>query len=167
MSIYNEILANHPDYLEPLCTGFHFDLIGKGTEANQVTRTRIPVFSYFDGRLSCRFNKRQIELGAEKAGAPLTDLQQQAIDYVRELSLRDDLTLNMDFQPGDIQLLNNHCLLHSRQGYTDYPEADRKRLLLRLWLNVPNGRKLAPDFADRLNTGGRGGVTARLDAAPA
>jgi hypothetical protein len=71
----------------------------------------------------------------------------------------------MDFQPGDIQLLNNHCILHSREAYTDHAEAERKRLLLRLWLNVPNGRKLAPEFADRLNTGSRGGVTTRLGVA--
>ena len=164
MTIYNEILTHHPEYLEPLCAGFHFDLVGKGTEANQVSRAKIPVFSFFGERLSCRFNKRQIELGAEKTGTPLTPLQSQAIDYVREVSLRDDLTLHMDFQPGDIQLLNNHCLLHSREGYTDHAEAERKRLLLRLWLNVPNGRKLAPEFADRLNTGGRGGVTTRPGA---
>ncbi len=165
MTIYNEILTHHPEYLEPLCAGFHFDLVGKGTEADQVSRTKIPVFSYFDGRLSCRFNKRQIEPGAEKTGTPLTPLQSQAIEYVREVSLRDDLSLNMDFQPGDIQLLNNHCILHSRDAYTDHAEAERKRLLLRLWLNVPNGRKLAPEFADRLNTGSRGGVTTRLGVA--
>ena len=165
MTIYNEILTRHPEYLEPLCTGFHFDLVGKGTEANQVSRAKIPVFSHFDGRLSCRFNKRQIELGAEKTGTPLTPLQSRAIDYVREVSLRDDLSLKMDFRPGDIQLLNNHCILHSREAYTDHAGAERMRLLLRLWLNVPNGRKLAPEFADRLNTGSRGGVTTRLGVA--
>lgn len=162
MAIYNEILATHPEFIEPLATGFHFDLIGKGTKAVEVSNNRIPVYSYFQGLLSCRFNKQQIELGAQKAGVPLTPLQQAAIDYVRELSVREDFLLPMDFQPGDLQLLNNHVTLHSRTGYEDYEEADRKRFLLRLWLNIPNGRPLAPEFADRLNSGGRGGVTKRL-----
>jgi hypothetical protein len=162
MAIYNEILATHPEYIAPLTDGFHFDLIGKGRTAQEISNSRIPVFSYFEGILSCRFNKRQIELGAEKSGIPLTKLQQDAIDCVRALSVREDFLLHMDFQPGDIQLLNNHMTLHSRTGYEDHEEAAKKRFLLRLWLNIPNGRPLAPAFADRLNSGGRGGVTKRL-----
>lgn len=161
MSIYNEVLANHPEFIEPLSVGFNFDLIGKGTKAIETTNSKVPVYSYYQGMLSCRFNKQQIELGAGKCGTPLTKLQQDAIDYVRELSVRDDLLLPIDFQPGDIQLLNNHNTLHARTSYEDHPDPDRKRFLFRLWLNIPNGRPLAPEFADRLNTGGRGGVTKR------
>ncbi|MBT4700344.1 MAG: hypothetical protein HOB79_04655 [Rhodospirillaceae bacterium] len=91
----------------------------------------------------------------------MTDLDQAAIDYVRELSVREDFLLHMDFRPGDIQLLNNHVILHARDEYEDWPEADRKRLLLRVWINVPNGRPLAPNFANRLNSGDRGGVAKR------
>ena len=162
MAIYNEILATHPEFIAPLTEGFHFDLIGKGKTAAEISNSRIPVYSYFAGLLSCRFNKRQIELGAEKSGIPLTKLQQDAIDCVRALSVREDFLLHMDFQPGDIQLLNNHMTLHSRTGYEDYAEPEKRRLLLRLWLNIPNGRPLAPAYADRLNSGGRGGVTKRL-----
>jgi hypothetical protein len=42
----------------------------------------------------------------------------------------------MDLRPGDIQLLNNSVVLHSRTAYHD--EEHRKRYLLRLWLNVEN-----------------------------
>lgn len=162
MAIYNEILRTRPEFVTPLTEGFHFDLIGKGTQAVEVTRNRVPVFSWCDGVLSCRFNKQQIELGAAKAGHPLTPLQQAAVDYVEELAIRADFQFGMDFEPGDIQLLNNHTTLHSRTGYRDWDDPERRRLLLRLWLNVPDGRPLAPAFADRLNTGSRGGVTRRL-----
>jgi hypothetical protein len=162
MAIYNEILATHPEYIDPLTDGFHYDLIGKGQTASEISNSRIPVFSYFAGLLSCRFNKRQIELGAEKSGIPLTKLQQDAIDYVRALSVREDFLLHMDFQPGDIQLLNNHCTLHSRTAFEDHNDPEKRRMLLRLWLNIPNGRPLAPAYADRLNSGSRGGVTKRL-----
>ncbi|MEM9682464.1 MAG: TauD/TfdA family dioxygenase [Pseudomonadota bacterium] len=162
MAIYNDILENRPEYVEPLTEGFRFDLVGKGRTANEISNNRIPVYSFFEGILSCRFNKRQIELGAEKAGQPLSKLQQDAVDYVRDLSMREDFLLPMDFRPGDIQLLNNHCTLHSRTGYEDHEDAAKRRYLLRLWLNIPNGRPLAPAFADRLNSGDRGGVTKRL-----
>ena len=67
----------------------------------------------------------------------------------------------MVFRQGDIQLLSNHSVLHSRAAFEDYPEPERKRDLLRLWLNVREGRPLVPEFAERLNTGPRGGVHVR------
>jgi hypothetical protein len=166
MTIYNEILKLHPEFLQPLYRGFYFDLAGKGVTggADETTRNRVPVFSYYDNRLSCRFNSKQIRDGAAKAGVTLSALEDAAVDCVENLAMRDDIRYQMDFRPGDIQLLNNHCILHSRNAFEDYPEPARKRLLLRQWWNLPNGRKLAPDFADRLGTGARGGVTVRDDA---
>ncbi len=122
------------------------------------------MFSFYQGRLSCRFNSKQIREGAPKAGVRLSTLEEEALDCVEELARRHDIQFRMEFKPGDIQLLNNHMVLHSRTQYTDYDEPERKRLLLRQWWNLPNGRALAPEFADRLGTGPRGGVTERDDA---
>jgi hypothetical protein len=52
----------------------------------------------------------------------------------------------MDLEPGDLQLLNSYVTLHDRTAYDDYDEPERKRHMLRLWLDVPNRRPLAPDF---------------------
>lgn len=159
-SIYNEILHRHPQYLEVLCRGFRINLAGKGPtgRADELTRGRIPVFSYYRGRLSCRFNQKQIEDAAKIMGEPLSALEQSAVRTVGELACREDLCFPMGFGPGDLQLLNNHCVLHARDAYEDDPPTGRRRLLLRLWINVDGGRPLAPDFADRLNTGPRGEV---------
>ena len=43
-----------------------------------------------------------------------------------------------DFQPGDIQFLNNRVILHARTDYTDDPDPALKRLLLRIWLMMPD-----------------------------
>lgn len=48
----------------------------------------------------------------------------------------------MDFQPGDIQFLNNFVTLHTRREFDDWPEPERKRHLLRLWLSDPASRPL-------------------------
>ena len=48
------------------------------------------------------------------------------------------------FKPGDLQFICNHVMLHSRTEFTDWPEQDRKRHLLRMWLSVPNSRPLSP-----------------------
>ena len=157
-SDYNEICENHPNYLEPLCRGFRIDYAGKGpTDAPDATSPqRIPVFSNCDGFLTCYYNAKQIERGAEKTGEALSDLEHEAVLAVEALAMRKDIRFDMGFQTGDIQLLNNYTILHARTSYEDDPAA--KRLLLRQWLNVPNGRPLLPAVADRLGTGPRGGV---------
>ncbi len=161
LAMYNEILATHPEYLAPLCEGFHLDLIGKGTKAQELSFHRIPVFSWFGGKMSARFNKRQIELGAEKHDGGLDPLSQAAIDYVREISMRDEFRLAMEFRPGDIQILNNRVTFHARTAVADFIEPEKKRLLWRIWLNAGRARPMAPEFANQLNTGARGGVSRR------
>jgi len=160
-ALYNEFLATRPDLLEPLYDGFHLDLVGKGTKEKELTHHAIPVFSYWGGKLSCRYNKGQIEHGAQKSGAGLTVYQQEAVDYFRELSMRAELRLEMEFRAGDIQILNNRTTLHSRTAFTDYVDPDKRRLLLRLWLNSFTPRPMHPAFANQLNTGARGAVTVR------
>jgi alpha-ketoglutarate-dependent taurine dioxygenase len=45
-------------------------------------------------------------------------------------------SVTMDLRPGDMQFLNNHVVLHSRTAYEDHPEPQRRRDLIRLWLDV-------------------------------
>ena len=123
-----------------------------------MTFNKVPVFSFYDGRLSCRFNAKTIIDGQTKAGAPLDGLALDAVNKVRELAMDEDFRFDLTFRQGDIQILNNYMILHARNGFEDFPEQHRWRNLLRLWVNLHNGRQLAPEFADRLNTGPRGGV---------
>lgn len=160
MTMYNTVLAEHPEYIDLLFDGYRHNMRGEGVsgDPNEVTDNAIPIFSQFAGRLSCHFNRRLIVQGAEKSGRTLDAKVLAALDYMNDLALRDDIRLDMEFQRGDVQLLNNHMIMHSRRDYEDYDDPALKRRLLRLWLNVPNGRPLAPDFADRTNGGPRGGM---------
>ena len=67
----------------------------------------------------------------------------------------------MEFQRGDIQLVSNHAILHARTDFEDYAEADKKRDLLRIWLNIPDARPLTHEFATRYGPG-----SARLGVPP-
>jgi hypothetical protein len=165
-AIFNRLLERNPAAMETLFRGYHFDLRGEGStdDPEEVTRHRVPVFSYHEGLLSCRYNQKTIEDGMTKAGKPLEGDELEAVRAVGQIALEDGIRFDMDFQVGDIQLLNNHTTLHARTDFEDYPEPERKRRLLRLWLNLPNGRPLTPEFAERLNTGPRGGVAVRQAA---
>ena len=70
----------------------------------------------------------------------------------------------MEFKPGDVQLVHNHTMLHDRTGFVDWPEPDRRRHLLRLWLAASDARPLPEIFAQRYGTvavGDRGGIIVR------
>jgi len=93
--------------------------------------------------------------------APLTPLQIEALNLFDELANDPKLNLMMELQPGDIQLVHNHTILHDRTAFEDYAEPERKRHLLRLWLAPPNARPLPEVYAERFGSitpGDRGGV---------
>jgi alpha-ketoglutarate-dependent taurine dioxygenase len=74
----------------------------------------------------------------------LSPAQRAALDAFIGQALREDLQLGMALEPGDIQLLNNSVILHARTGFIDHEEPERRRHLLRLWLNVEDGRPVDP-----------------------
>ena len=162
LSIYNEILKNKPEYLDTLCKGFYIDLIGKGKSEKELSSHPIPVFSYYGGKMCSRFNKSQIELGAEKKSGSLDSLSKEAVEYVQFLTVQEDFHLKMMLEEGDIQVLNNRVIYHTRTKVLDHEDPSKKRLLYRVWLNAPQPRPMAPEFANQLNTGERGGVTKRI-----
>jgi hypothetical protein len=107
------------------------------------------VFSYYEGRLSAGYVRKGIEQGRVARGVPFSDTEQKALDLIDALSARRDLRLDMMLEPGDIQFCNNYTTFHSRTDFIDHDEPALKRHLLRIWLYVPNGRALAPQFANR------------------
>lgn len=160
MSIYNEMLANHRELLPILYRGFKRDLRGEGVTASldELTENELPIFSYYGGQLSCDFNDKIIRSAHIKMGQPLTETEEQVLERMLAIAQRPDIQFRMYLQKGDIQLVNNFTILHSRAGYTDHDDPARKRRLMRFWVNSRAGRALEPNFANKYNTGPRGGV---------
>lgn len=158
--IYNDILREHPEYLETLYRGFHHDVRGEGPTGkfDEVTDVAIPIYSYFAGKLSCCLSPKACVTGREKMGGTLTDLEREIFAFIESCAARPDRHLSFKLEPGDMLMMNNYTVFHGRSGFEDWPEPDRKRLLLRLWLNLHEGRALAPRFTGRFNTGDRGGA---------
>ena len=157
---YNVVLEERSDYLEALYRGFYNDLRGEGPtqQIDELTHNPIPVYSYHAGRVSCSYNQRMIDNAALKRGQPLSEYERAALDFLREVTLREAMQYRFTMAPGDIQMVSNHSVFHSREDFVDYDEDERKRCLFRLWINIRGGRELAANFADRYNTGPRGGV---------
>jgi hypothetical protein len=77
----------------------------------------------------------------------LTDDQRAALSLVESIANDSTFNIEMSFEPGDVQLLNNSTVLHSREEYTDHDDPDRRRHLLRLWLatDAPLAHELLRD----------------------
>ncbi len=160
MAIYNEILARHEEFLEPLYNGFHYNIRGNGPPVRyrDITSHRVPVYSYYSGKLSCRFNQKAILTSEQLPGAPpLSQLEKDAVNEVARLSMQPELSFEVLLEPGDLLLLSNYSVFHNRDAFVDWDEPARKRLLLRKWINIPNSRELTWEFADHYNTGPRQG----------
>jgi hypothetical protein len=136
MRVYNEILDKHPEYLPVYYNGFAF----RSVEADGVpTEWRLPIYSYHEGKLSCAMRRMAIQT-ARLNGLPYTDLENAALEYLDWTAARADLRYDMSLEPGDIQLLNNYVTFHARTDFVDATETAKKRHLLRLWLQLPDGR---------------------------
>lgn len=166
-TVYNAILQRHPEYIDELCEGYFYHMRGEHPHGHrEVTEHRVPIFSYHAGKLSSRYTKNSILHGAKFLGSPLTPRQQAPLDLVDALC--EELCMRMPFRQGDIQFVSNHAVLHSRDAFVDFPEPAKKRDLLRLWLNIPNGRPLTYEFATRYGPGSaRMGVPPRPSASAA
>jgi hypothetical protein len=145
-AVHDEIARRHPECLAPLYRGYHYIRREAALSAAPVTPQRIPVFGVADGVVSCRIVANQIKAGAKKLGTPLDPLEQRALDLVAELSYSARFRLDMDLLPGDMQLCNNYTVMHSRTEFEDWPEPQRRRHMLRLWLALREPRPLAAGF---------------------
>jgi Taurine catabolism dioxygenase TauD, TfdA family len=160
-TIFNEMRQLRPDLLSVLMQPIETDRRGEVPEGSK-PYFNIPVFNYHDGLVSAIYQRQYIESARRFPGVPpLTPLQIEALDLLDQLANDPKLNLVMELEPGDIQLVHNHTILHDRTAFEDYPEPERKRHLLRLWLAPPNARPLPEVYAERFGSttpGDRGGV---------
>lgn len=164
VTVFNEIRRRRPDLLPALFAPIETDRRGEVPEG-QKPYFRIPIFNWHAGLLSAIFQRTYIDEARKLPGVPpYTREQTEALDLLDQLADDPALHLRMEFQLGDIQLVHNHTLLHDRTAFVDWPEPQRKRHLLRLWLAPPGARPLPEVFAERYGSvtpGDRGGVRVR------
>lgn len=160
-TIFNEMRKRRPDLLKILLEPIETDRRGEVPEGSK-PYFNIPVFNYHEGLVSAIYQRQYIESARRFPDVPpLSDKQIDALDLFDQLANDPKLYLLMDLEPGDIQLVHNHTILHDRTAFEDFPEPDRKRHLLRLWLAPPNARPLPEVYGERFGSitpGDRGGV---------
>ncbi len=155
-AIHNELLNSHPQVLKILYQPFHQawqDYMypgGKNTENTELPRTwKAPVFSMQQGKLCTRYSRFYIDRAQDFPGIPQMSSEQiDALDTLDGLLADEEKwQYQRDFEPGDVLLLNNHIVLHSRTEFVNGDKLEDCRQLYRAWLSMPNSRPLAKSMA--------------------
>lgn len=145
---WNEMVATRPDLARELTGLFTFGRQGEQAP-EEAPYYEAPVVGWKDGRFACRHIRNHINTAQRvfPEVPRLTEAQIAALDLFDSTLGRDDLCFHMQFEPGDIQLINNHIVLHSRTDYEDHDDPALKRHLLRLWLASPHAQALPDNWA--------------------
>jgi hypothetical protein len=144
VAINNAILARRPDLHALLHEDYYRTREGEERGGDR-SWYALPVFGVRDGRFTSQYSRTFVEAAQRIDGIPkLTRAQDEALDLLAEVA--EELCFEMELEPGDIQLLNNHVTYHARTAFEDDAAGGRDRLLFRLWLSMPDSRPLPPGF---------------------
>ncbi|WP_158070358.1 TauD/TfdA family dioxygenase [Nocardiopsis sp. CNR-923] len=155
-ALHNIVLEEAPELLPVLYGTFPNDQRGE-EQPGLPGWCPLPVFSHTEGDFAARYVRRFIEDSQRHPDAPrLTAQQRGAMDILDEILHRPGVALQMDLRPGDLQLINNFQLLHSRSAFRDPVGEGRGRLLLRLWLSFEASPHLPPTYGEIYGETSRG-----------
>ncbi|HZU88635.1 MAG TPA: TauD/TfdA family dioxygenase [Stellaceae bacterium] len=167
LAIYNEIQRTRPDLMPILKRGFPYHRRGEEAPTQPpITPYDIPVFSERDEQISVFMVREIINAAFRDLQRAFTLQEIDAIDTFRATA--EALRFETRLEPGEATFLNNYAILHARSEFTDWDEPDRKRLMLRLWLDAErNRRPVVPQIHIYENAGGRSGIDPQPGRMPA
>lgn len=148
-TLHNEVLRRRPDLLAVGYQGFYMDRRGEAP-SGKLPYYVGPTFNRVGDQLLCRYNRGYIESAQRFPDVPrLTPQQIEFLDLMDSLCADPALQLSMSLERGDMQFISNYTTLHSRTEYEDDPDPDKRRYLLRLWLDTGLYPDLPPSYQDR------------------
>jgi len=136
VSVFDTLLAARPDFVPRLFEPFRLDTRDDGG-GHGPQWVDVPPCRYAGGRLRTFYHSDYFRSVVRHAGVPpFSDEERAVLDRYEEIAASPDLHLDMHFEPGDVQLVSNHTVLHARAAYEDGPGPAQRRHLLRLWLSL-------------------------------
>ena len=146
---HEEMRKRHPDLLPRLYQPFYFDR-QREHAPDDVMTTHHPMLEDKDGRLIARLSHFQVKNGQKLAGVPLDAQGAAALQAFEAILNEPGMSARFQFQPGQMQLIDNRALGHKRTAFRDWPEPERKRLLVRLWLRDSGSRAYNGDRSGQI-----------------
>ena len=148
LTAFAALQAERPDLAEVAHQTFYFSRQHEET-ADEGPYYGQPLIDYSEGRTFAKWNRNRVQSAQRFDDCPrLTDAQRECIDVMDAILQRPENMFTMYLEPGDLQIFNNHVMLHSRTDYEDFERPEEKRLLFRLWLAPPDSVRLPETWWD-------------------
>lgn len=148
-AIYSEVSKVRPDLVETMHQPMYFSWQGAGGKADRAFHSCTPA-GFKNDHFAFRFNLKNI-LAAQRdfPEVPrLTEKQSELIKLLESLFPDPRFCYSMRLEQGDMQLVNNYHVIHSRTSFEDYLEEDKKRHLIRLWIAIPGCQPLPDEWTE-------------------
>lgn len=134
VSIFNKIVDSRPDLASRLFENFYLDRRGE-EGPGEPGYFPIPAACFADQRLRIFWHSDYFRSAARHGSeASLDPPGLEVLELFDSLASDPAIHLDMWLEPGDLQLISNHTVVHARTEYTDHEDPAAKRHLLRLWL---------------------------------
>jgi hypothetical protein len=146
VEVFNEVARRRPDLAELLQQPCWY-MDTRGQRPDGARYQVMPIYTYWNGQLTPNYKNSLMYAAQRFDDVPrFTGAQKEAIALLDEICGDPDICLRFDLRPGDIAIASNYATFHGRTDYADAGESDAKRHMLRMWLTIPNGRALPPNF---------------------
>ena len=132
--LHNTLVRERPDLAEALYEPLPYDTRGEH-KAGSKPYYLVPGFTEWKDRLFMRLIPPYIMASQRHADAPrLSEKQREALMWINATAESGRFNVEMAFEAGDMQFVNNYHVLHGRAAYEDKP--GQIRHLKRLWLET-------------------------------
>ncbi|HSI02637.1 MAG TPA: TauD/TfdA family dioxygenase [Reyranella sp.] len=133
-TVHQALEQRHPELMARLYRPFWYDRHAEH-HPGEPTTFAAPIFERGDdGTIKARLALSEIHAGYALRGERLDNETAAALAAVQAVFDQPELHVELAFAPGQIQFVNNRATGHARTEFVDFPEPERKRHLVRLWL---------------------------------
>lgn len=164
VALHNTLVRERADLAAALYENLPYDFRGEQRPGSKPYYF-VPGFTEWGERLFMRLIPPYIWASQRHPEAPrLTDKQHEALVWINETAESGRFNVEMAFEAGDIQFINNYHVLHGRAAYQDEP--GKVRHLKRLWLETDAYETRPPYFVNNVSSHwNQKRVISRMDAA--
>ncbi len=136
VAVFNALGSRRPDLARRLFEPFPLDRRNENAAGEPGYVPIQPCCYGADGVLRTFYHGHYFRSAQRFPDARIDQVGLEALDLYDELCEDPDQHLDMWLEPGDMQFISNHTIVHARTGFEDWPEPERRRHLLRLWLSL-------------------------------
>lgn len=133
-TVHNLILDQSPECLGALYDGYHYLSLADDDETPRVSAERIPVFKREGESVTFYYIPQVVERAIDRANVTYNQTENRARDLIQMAANTQGVPLEFTLEAGDLEVVNARTVMHARREFEDYPELDRRRHLLRLWM---------------------------------